>query len=191
MKIPIPLSHFLFKYRYISISLWILTSITRIISCYIWIQLLRLSCLDSMASPGAPWEGAAKMYHTSAKLTFFYLKLFKYYKILQQLLIDIHKIPNWNINMNIDALVGKNYLGVQKAPGGAKKLQGAPKAPGAREANKKNRKIVATFFLFFLGDSKKFVLCRGAKNFSRGRRMVNMVKVTPLLRLARMKRKER
>ena len=25
---------------------------------------------------------------------FFYLKLFKYYKILQQLLIDIHKIPN-------------------------------------------------------------------------------------------------
>ena len=35
---------------------------------------------------------------------------------------------------------------------------------------KVHEKIVATFFLFyfFLGDSKKFVLCRGAKNFSQG-----------------------
>ena len=59
---------------------------------------------------------------------------------------------------------GKKYLGVQKAPGGAKKLQ------GAQEAYKKNRKNSGDlffFFFFFLGDSKK-LLCRGAKNFSRG-----------------------
>ena len=51
---------------------------------------------------------------------------------------------------------GKKYLGVRKAPGGAKK------------PIRKTEKIVATFFLFFSGDSKNFVLCRGAKNFSLG-----------------------
>ena len=57
----------------------------------------------------------------------------------------------------------KNIWGRQKASGGAKKLQ------GAQEAYKKNRKNNGDLFLFlFLGDSKKFVLCRGAKNFSRG-----------------------
>ena len=42
---------------------------------------------------------------------------------------------------------GEKYLGVQKAPGGAKKLQ------GAQEAYKKNRKNSGDifFFLFFLG----------------------------------------
>ena len=44
----------------------------------------------------------------------------------------------------------KSSRGRQKASGGAKKLQ------GAQEAYKKNR------------DSKNLVLCRGAKNFSRG-----------------------
>ena len=43
---------------------------------------------------------------------------------------------------------GTFFLGVQKTPGGAK-------------AYKKNQKKVATFFMFF-GDSKIFVLCRGA-----------------------------
>ena len=68
---------------------------------------------------------------------------------------------------------GKKYLGVQKAPGGAKKLQGAPKSSrGRKKPIRKTEKIVATFFFFFflfffLGDSKK-LLCRGAKNFSRG-----------------------
>ena len=67
---------------------------------------------------------------------------------------------------------GKKYLGVQKAPGGAKKLQGAPKSSrGRKKPIRKTEKIVATFFfiffIFFLGDSKK-LLCRGAKNFSRG-----------------------
>ena len=64
----------------------------------------------------------------------------------------------------------------QKASGGAKKLQ------GAQEAYKKNRKNSGNlfFFFFFLGDSKNFVLRRGAKNFSRGRQMVNIVNVTPL-----------
>ena len=69
----------------------------------------------------------------------------------------------------------KKLQGRQKASGGAKKLQ------GAQEAYKKNRKNSGDlfFFFFFLGDSKK-LLCRGAKNFSRGRRMENMVNVTPL-----------
>ena len=63
----------------------------------------------------------------------------------------------------------KNIWGVQKAPGGAKKLQGAPKSSrGGKKPIRKTEKIVATFFFFFLGDSKKFVLCRGAKNFIRG-----------------------
>ena len=67
---------------------------------------------------------------------------------------------------------GKKYLGVQKAPGGAKKLQGAPKSSrGRKKPIRKTEKIVATFFFylffFFLGDSKK-LLFRGAKNFSRG-----------------------
>ena len=63
---------------------------------------------------------------------------------------------------------GKKYLGYKKlqeapkiASGCAKKLQ------GAQEAYKKNRKNSGDLFLF-LGDSKNFVLCRGAKNFSRG-----------------------
>ena len=57
----------------------------------------------------------------------------------------------------------------KKAPGGAKKLQGAPKSSrGHKKPIRKTEKIVATFFFsFFLGDSKNFVLCRGAKNFSR------------------------
>ena len=41
---------------------------------------------------------------------------------------------------------GEKYLGIQKAPGGAKKLQ------AAQEAYKKTKNIVATFFL---GDRKK------------------------------------
>ena len=74
---------------------------------------------------------------------------------------------------------GEKIFGVKKAPGGAKKLQGAPKSSrGRKKPIIKTEKIVATFF--FLGDSKKCVLYRGAKNFSRGRRMVNMVNVTPL-----------
>ena len=36
------------------------------------------------------------------------------------------------------------------------------KLQGAQKAYKKNQKKVATFFFFFVGDSKKFVLCRGA-----------------------------
>ena len=79
------------------------------------------------------------MYHTSAKLTF---------------------------------CGGEKYLGEQKAPGGAKKLQGAPKSSrGRKKPIRKTEKIVATFYLFFkffLGDIKNCVLCRGAKNFSRG-----------------------
>ena len=52
---------------------------------------------------------------------------------------------------------GKKYLGVQKAPGGAKKLQ------GRKKPIRKTEKIVATFFFFFfffffLGDSKKITL---------------------------------
>ena len=65
---------------------------------------------------------------------------------------------------------GEKYLGVQKAPGGAEKLQGVPKGSrGRKKPIRKTEKIVATFFYFlFLGDSKNFVLCRGAKYFSRG-----------------------
>ena len=65
---------------------------------------------------------------------------------------------------------GKNIWGT-KAPGGAKKLQGAPKSSrGRKKPIIKTEKIVVTFFFFsfFLGDSKIFVLCRSAKNFSRG-----------------------
>ena len=84
----------------------------------------------------------------------------------------------------INVLWWGKYLGEQKAPGGAKKLQGAPKSSrGHKKPIRKTEKIVATFYLFFkffLGDIKNCVLCRGAKNFSRGRRMVNMVNVTPL-----------
>ena len=68
---------------------------------------------------------------------------------------------------------------VKKLQGAPKSFRGRQKAPGAQEAYKKNRKNSWRPF-FFLGDSKNFVLCRGAKNFSRGRRMVNMVNVTPL-----------
>ena len=68
----------------------------------------------------------------------------------------------------------KKYLGVQKAPGGAKKLQ------GAQEAYKKNRKNSGDlFFKFFLEDIN-CVLCRAPKISAGGRRMVNMVNVTPL-----------
>ena len=64
---------------------------------------------------------------------------------------------------------GEKYLGVQKAPGGTKKLQGAPKKlQGAQETYKKNRKNSGDLFFFFSRDSKNFVLCRGAKNFSLG-----------------------
>ena len=65
---------------------------------------------------------------------------------------------------------GEKYLRVKKLQGRQKASGGAKKLQGTQEAYKKNRKIVATFFFFsfFLGDSKKIVLCRGAKNFSRG-----------------------
>ena len=68
---------------------------------------------------------------------------------------------------------GEKIFGGTKPPGDAKKLQGAPKSfRGRKKPIRKTEKIVATFlfcfFVFFLGDSKKFVLCRGAKNFSRG-----------------------
>ena len=65
---------------------------------------------------------------------------------------------------------------------GYKKLQGGvPKTyKGRKKSTRKTEKKVATFFLFFFGDSKIFVLCRGAKNSAGGRRMVNMVNVTPL-----------
>ena len=66
----------------------------------------------------------------------------------------------------------KKLQGRQKASGGAKKHQ------GVQEAYKKKRKNSGD--LFFLEDSKNFVLCRGAKNSAGGRRMVNMVNVTPL-----------
>ena len=39
------------------------------------------------------------------------------------------------------------FLGVQKAPGGTKKLQGAPES--TRGCKKPIKKIVATFFFFF------------------------------------------
>ena len=44
---------------------------------------------------------------------------------------------------------GEKYLGVQKAPVGAKKLQGRQKASGDQEANKKNRKNSGDLFFFF------------------------------------------
>ena len=45
---------------------------------------------------------------------------------------------------------GEKYLGVQKAPGGAKKLQGAPKSSrGRKKPIRKTEKIVATIFYFF------------------------------------------
>ena len=65
----------------------------------------------------------------------------------------------------------KKYLGCKKLQRGAKKLQGAPKSSrGRKKPIRKNRKNSGDLFLFFvlLGDSKNFVLCRGAKNFSRG-----------------------
>ena len=51
--------------------------------------------------------------------------------------------------------------------GGTKSFKG--RAPKSSRGRKKP-----------IGDSKQNLLCRGAKNFSRGRRMVNMVNVTPL-----------
>ena len=57
---------------------------------------------------------------------------------------------------------GKKYLGVQKAPGGAKKLQGTQKA------YKKNLKNCGDLILsFFLGDSKKWYFV-GALKISAG-----------------------
>ena len=64
---------------------------------------------------------------------------------------------------------GKKYLAVQKALGAPKSFRGAKKLQGAQEAYNKNRKNSGDlFFKTFLGESKNFVLCRGAKNFSRG-----------------------
>ena len=68
---------------------------------------------------------------------------------------------------------GEKTFGGTKSSRGAKKLQGAPKSSrGRRKPIRKTEKKVATFlfsfFSFILGDSKNFVLCRGAKNFSRG-----------------------
>ena len=81
---------------------------------------------------------------------------------------------------------GKNISGYKKLQGSPRSFRGAKKLQGSQEAYKKNRKnsgdLFSFFFSFFLGDSKKFVFCRGAKNFSRGRRKVNMVNVTPLRR---------
>ena len=81
---------------------------------------------------------------------------------------------------------GEKYLGVKKAPGGAKKLQGgAQKAPGAQEAFKKNRKNSGDLFFFFFlifKETVKILYFVGAPKISAGgRRMVNMVNVTPLL----------
>ena len=75
---------------------------------------------------------------------------------------------------------GEKYSGVQKAPGGAKKLQ------GLQEAYKKNRKNSGDLFFlsFFLGDSKKNYFVGAPKISDGGRRMVNMVNVTPLIELA-------
>ena len=60
-----------------------------------------------------------------------------------------------------------------------KKYLGVQKAPGKQEAYKKNRNksgdFSSFFFLFFFGDSKKFV--GAAKNMSRGAPNGN---VTPL-----------
>ena len=84
---------------------------------------------------------AAKMYHTSAKLTFG---------------------------------VGEKFFGGTKSSRGRQKASGAPKSSrGRKKPIRKTKKIVVTFFF-----------CKGAKNFSRGRRMVNMVNVTPLRRTA-------
>ena len=57
---------------------------------------------------------------------------------------------------------GEKYLGVQKAPGGTKKLQGAPKSSRGRKKPIRNtEKIVVTFFfqetvkiLYFVGAPK-------------------------------------
>ena len=46
---------------------------------------------------------------------------------------------------------GEKYLGVQKAPGGAKKFKGAKKLQGAQEAYNKNRKNSGDlFFITFV-----------------------------------------
>ena len=68
-----------------------------------------------------------------------------------------------NFRWRVENIWGyKKLQGRQKASGGAKKLQ------GAQEAYKKNRKNSGDLFFFFLGDSKNFVLCRGAKNLAGG-----------------------
>ena len=60
---------------------------------------------------------------------------------------------------------GEKIFGGTKSSRGAKKLQGAPKST---RGYKKNRKNSGDLFFLFLEDSKNCVLCRGAKNFSRG-----------------------
>ena len=77
---------------------------------------------------------------------------------------------------------GKIFGGT-KSSRGRQKASGAPKSSrGRKNPIRKTEKNSGDLFLFFLflGDSKKILLRRGAKNFSRGRRMVNMVNVTPL-----------
>ena len=67
---------------------------------------------------------------------------------------------------------GKIFGGT-KSSRGRQKASGAPKSSmGRKNPIRKTEKNS--------GDSKKILLRRGAKNFSRGRRMVNMVNVTPL-----------
>ena len=84
---------------------------------------------------------AAKMYHTSAKLTFG---------------------------------VGEKIFGGTKSSRGRQKASGAPKSSrGRKKPIRKTKKIVVTFF---------FV--RAQKISAGGRRMVNMVNVTPLRRTA-------
>ena len=62
---------------------------------------------------------------------------------------------------------GGEIFGVKKLHGGAKNLYGASKTnEGRKKPIRKTTKKAATFFCF--GDSQSFVLCRGAKNFSRG-----------------------
>ena len=74
---------------------------------------------------------------------------------------------------------GEKIFEGKKTPGGAKKLQ------GRKKPIRKTEKIVATFFFFFFSfffeETVKNLYFVGAPKISaRGRRMVNMVNVTPL-----------
>ena len=65
----------------------------------------------------------------------------------------------------------KNIWGYKKLQGAPKSFKGRQKAPGVQEAYKKNRKNSGDLFFnlfYFLEVCKDVVLCRGAKNFSRG-----------------------